>query len=287
MGSGVNAPPLPPFANVAGCWGLFGLGGTGIIGGDAVYCGNQDITASFLGTFPYQINWPGFVDALNNNGGPPAYADTIFDQNANANNLTASSTARPTLDAVNKLVAFGGIANGTRSANQLYVGGAIKGTIYIDFQPLNLTETSVIFETDTFASNGHMQQQISIRMVAGVLTASIFDLTPVVALPNTRIKTISATDRIFITFTFDLQEVPSTQTALYVNNSTSGVTLVPSPADLSGLAIGQGNLNIGARNNAASAFLTANMWNIKALSVVDDAAARLAEWDYNQFLRTQ
>lgn len=277
-----SAPPIPPFTNVAAAWGLFNFDPVGYPAGFGVNYENvatDTNDALFTEVAPYPLDWTLA-------GSAPYLVNTWDDQNANLNNLIAVGAARPILNAVAKRIEFDGVQTGMQGG-ALYTSGSATGTIYLDVQPLSLVQTGVILETDTFTNNAHTTRQISIRMVAGVLTATIFDNTALVALPNTKVKTIVATDRIFITFTWDTGVgVAANQTALYVNNSASGVTSAAA-ADLSGLLVGQGSANVGARNNAASQFVTANMWSGEAFTVVDDSAAKLVQYNYNQYLKTQ
>ena len=183
-------------------------------------------------------------------------------------------------------VEFNGTATGFQSSVALYDSGSATGTIYGWIQPKSLSETGVIFETGTFADRANTIKQISIRMVAGVLTATIFDQTAITALPNMKVKTLSATDPIFITFQWDTAvATASLQTTLLVNNSATGVSSAAA-ADLSGLLIGGAKVNVGARNNAASAFLTANMWMLLAKSAVDNSTARAQWFAYQQYLKS-
>lgn len=182
------------------------------------------------------------------------------------------------------MVVLNGTSTGMRGAVELFpnTDASKQGTIYVDIQPLSLAETGIILETGPggVADNN----RISIRMVAGVLTATVFDATAIANLPNSKIKTISLTDRIFICVTFDTTLAAANQVQLYVNNSQTGVTSAAA-ADLSSARIGFGLPNVGARNNAASAFLTANAWSYWNKTGVDDAAARLVQYNRNQYLK--
>jgi hypothetical protein len=183
-------------------------------------------------------------------------------------------------------IQFNGTNSGLLSSGALYSGGSATGTVYGWIQPESLIETGIIFETNTFADRAHTIKQVSIRMVAGVLTASVFDQTAITALPNSKAVTLATTDPIFITFQWDTAvATPSLQTTLLINNAATGVSS-PASADLSGLLIGDATLNVGARNNANSSFLTANMWALIAKNVVDNATVRGQWYAYQQYLKS-
>lgn len=284
MGGGASGPPPPPFENVAGCWGLFNLNPVGYSMGSGVNIDGSDDhdDQAFLTFTPYPLNWD-INPAL---GTPPYSTNTVYDQNAVTNNLAASGSARPTLDAVNKLAAFDGIANGMQGSSNLYPGnGSTVGTVYFDIAALSLAAgTRVIFETGEGTADRGVR--LSITQIANVLTCSIYDTTPVVALPNTKIWTIPDTGRFFGCFQWDTsQSTPANQTALFINNSSSGVTS-PASADCAGLEIGKGLPNLGARNSASSNFFNGNMWSVEAVAAFDDAAARLVQYNWNNYVHS-
>ncbi len=176
-------------------------------------------------------------------------------------------------------IEFDGTSTGFQSAANLFVGGRTNGTIYLDYQPLDLVSTGVIFETGVGSAAG-LAQNISIRQVGAVLTFSVYDNTAVVALANTKIVTLGSTDRIVVACTFDTtQGTAANQTAMKVNDSATGVTS-PISTNLSSLTIGDAKVSVGARNNASSAFLTANMWNCGIIPRVDNAAQQTAMVNY-------
>lgn len=237
------------------------------------------------------INWTG-DNWIIGVGGDPAYLsldDTAFPWQAVFVVADVGDSPAPTVTQVGSgtgQVEFNGTATGLQSSIALYGSGSATGTIYGWIQPKSLSETGVIFETGTFADRANTIKQISIRMVAGVLTATIFDQTAITALPNMKVKTLSAIDPIFITFQWDTAvATASLQTTLLVNNSATGVSSAAA-ADLSGLLIGGAKVNVGARNNAASAFLTANMWMLLAKSVVDSSTVRAQWFAYQQYLKS-
>lgn len=238
------------------------------------------------------IKWDSGFWSIINSAGDATYeseSETSFPWQVIAWALNAGDSPAPTVTQIGPgtgQVEFNGTATGLQSSIALYGSGSATGTIYGWIQPESLSETGVIFETGTFADRANTIKQISIRMVAGVLTATIFDQTAITALPNMKVKTLSATDPIFITFQWDTAiATASLQTTLLVNDSATGVSSAAA-ADLSGLLIGGAKVNVGARNNAASAFLTANMWMLLAKSVVDSSTVRAQWFAYQQYLKS-
>lgn len=272
---GSAPPPLPPFDNIAACWGLFNFNPDGYPAGDGSV-GTSDWTWAFTEVAPFPTNWQDGID----NATPPYDIGVWSDQNAHGNDLTQADAAQPVLDATNHLISLDGVSQGLQGAASLYSGGTAKATIYIDFQPLNLSETGVILQTGLVNSKA---QNILIEMVAGALTATVWDNTPVHPLANTKTKILAATDRIWVAVVIDVTLAPANQVQLYVNNSQAGV-LAPISTDLSGLTIGNDVPSVGASNNAGLNFLTANMWEVRAQTNVDDAAAMLTQFLYWQYL---
>lgn len=279
-GGGSAAPPLPPTTGAVAIWSLFNLNyptfsdaGVNFTDGGS---GNRD--AAFDPVAPYSLPWAAIIDAYT----PPYALDIWFDQ-LSANSLTATGSARPVLDAVGQQITFDGTQTGMSSTINLYDGSNTSGTLYIDVAPQSLIETGIILETGTGAVGN--AGRISIRMVAGVLTASIYDGTAIASLPNTKVKTLSGHSRIWVCVTFDTTAAAANQVQLYVNNSQAGVTSTAA-ADLSGVQIGKDPANLGARNTASSNFLTADFWQVRAQSNLDDAAAMLIEYNYYLYLRS-
>lgn len=274
-------PPQPPFDNIAACWGLFNFNNDGYAGPGVNISGSDISTIMFTADPPYPLQWANVTDA----GDPPYSLIIWYDQNGNTNDLAGPFGARPILDATNKLISFDGVSQGLQGAGNLFPSHTTAGTLYFDFAPQSLVETGVILETGQ--NEVQMGGRISIRMVAGVLTVSFYDATAIVALPNTKAKIISSTNRIWVAVTFDTSLAAANQVQLYVNNSQAGVT-APASADLSAVVgVGVDVPNVGARNNAASNYLTANMWEIRAETVVDAAAAMLVQYNYWNYLKTQ
>lgn len=275
-------PPQPPFTNIAACWGLFNFNNDGYGEGQGVNISGTSIggVINFTTDPPYPLRWANVPDVA---GDPPYSLITWYDQNGNGNDLAGSFGARPILDATNKLISFDGATQGLAAAVRLYPHGTLAGTIYIDFAPQDLAQTGIVLETGTGATD--QIERISIRMIAGVLMVSIYDRS-IVPLPNTKAKVIGTLDRIWVAVTFDTSLPPSNQVQLYVNNLQTGVT-APASADLNGnVNVGDNPPSVGARNNATSTFLTANMWEIRAQTGVDDAAALLIQYNYWLYLKS-
>lgn len=281
QGGSAAPPPQPPFDNIALCVALDNFNNDGYAGPGVNISGSDISTITFTADPPYPLQWANVTDA----GDPPYSLITWYDQNGNANDLAGPFGARPILDATNKLISFDGATQGLRGSANLYDGSNTGGTLYFDFAPQSLIETGVIFETGPNAT-ADRAGAISIRIVAGVLTVSIFDNTPVVSLPNTKIKTLTNTDRIWVCVTFDTTASAANQVQLYVNNSQTGVTSTAT-ANLSGIQIGKEQPNLGARNNAASSFLTADFWEGRAQTNIDDSATMLEAYNYWIYLQTQ
>lgn len=186
------------------------------------------------------------------------------------------------------LVAFDGIANGLQGSVNLLQGIATQTTIYLDLQLLGTPSSpAVIFETGggTVGGGG----RISIVQTADQLLASAYDSTAGHALANTKAWTIPNSNRIFICFQVDItQGDAANQTALYIDNSSADVTSTTSAPLGDVTNLGNGVPNVGARDGASSNFCEMNlMSDIQVLTVFDDSSARLVQWNYNQFLRTQ
>lgn len=277
---GSAAPPLPAFTDMVAAYSLWDW-----------QAGNEDTGVNYTNddsdnfnlTFPanpapYALPWGNIVPPS------PYLIDVWNDQNGNTYPLAGTSSFRPTLDDTNQLISFNGTANGLNASASFT--GVETWTIYFDFAPQSLAETGVIFETNRFSDAANTENQISIRMVAGVLTCSVYDATPVTPLPNTKTITLPDTSRIWGCFTIDTTQVtPADQTALTVNNSTSGVSS-PASADLAASTVGGSTLNVGARDSGSSSFLTADMWTILVKNVVDDAPTQTAYYDYGQYLKS-
>lgn len=272
------SPPLPDFTNVAAAWGLNNWNPVGYPAGAGVVY-SDDTEVDFLPPAPYSLEWTSV------SGGDIALT-TWYDQNAQANNLAAAGAARPTLDATNKWIAFSN-AQGLVGASQLYVEGTTTATIYFDVQPFALDVTGVILETGTGAVD--QARRISISQVANQLLCAVFDNTALVCLANSKTYTLPNTNRLFGCFQIDTtQGTAANQTALFINNSSSGVTS-PLSTNVNGLVMGAALPSVGARDagGTLSAGFKGNMWNVIPKTGVDDAAARLAYYTYDQYLQTQ
>lgn len=370
--AGSTTPSLPAFTSVVAAYGLHGYNPVGYPAGLAVSSNEQD-DVNFTEVAPY----PSLTDGGVSNFAPPFLVNLWADQNAGANNLTASGAARPTLlvttpviisgagtSAANGQYNFSGLSSGfayynlagqpasttnsaivsdgttysitngagaviysgdaasesfpwlsatwTRvapgvnppptvtpgtqtgelqftgstptgltGANPLYSGGSATGTIYIPFKPASLAETSVLLETGDGAAGS--ARRISVRMVAGVLTASCFDATAVVALANTKIKTISDTNWHIATVRFDTSLSAANQVQLLVDNSATGVT-APISTDLTGLLLGNGVPNFGYRNGGASAGFTGSATDCLAFSAAHNGTLETNWFNWLKFV---
>lgn len=376
--AGISTPPLPAFnaGQVALVASLWNWNPVGYSAGASLNASGDDSTgeAIFNGIAPYFCDGAGFP--LPDWGNPPYVVSVWDDQNSQANSLTATGSARPTLqvttpvvvsgagtsaangtytyrgqsggkayynlvgqptsatlnaiawdadsahwtindsggtslyDDVNEVdvsfpwdagiaweeitgdspaptvtmsgsggnVVFDGSVTGLAGAGALYSGGSAVGTIYMLFKAGSLLETSVLLETGTGAAD--QARRISIRLVAGVLTCSVFDATAVVCLANTKIKTISDSNWHWLAFTWDTgQGTAANQTALKVDDSATGVSS-PISSTVAGLLMGNAVPNVGARNNAASAWFTGAMRTAICKNVVDNAATQTNYYNY-------
>lgn len=330
---GIVIPPLPSTVGLVGSWGV--LGNSNPVGYPTGECvGTESATGndntSFTAGSPYPTDWATLIS----NGDPPYLINTLDDQNSNANDLTASGSARPVLQVATSAVVVGGSQPGTylysgqwngyayynlsghadshnnysigspdgdgaftiygAAASELAIsnddghafpsqsnwvdtgstvtadpngGGWVQGSattgmagaveLFVAGSPtltLNLlvyisdfSGNSVLFETNTFADRGHTINQISIRMLAGVLTASAYDATAVVAVPNSKVKTLSVAGWYNIVFEVNSALAGTAQTVLKVNDSTSGVTSVGA-GNLASANMAQGIPNLMARD---------------------------------------
>lgn len=157
------------------------------------------------------------------------------------------------------------------------------GTIYLLFKAGSLLSSEVLFETGTGAVGAARAKNISISLVAGVLTATIYDNTAVTPLLNSKIRTIADTNWHLLAVTWDVTLSAANQVSLKVDNSSTGVT-APISSTLVGLTIGNALLNVGARNNAASAAFTGLMQIARVQTNADDATAQTNMYNYCKYL---
>lgn len=271
--AGSAAPPLPSFTGVVAAYGLNNFNDAGYPGGLGISGVDNEI--HFLGVAPYALDYTDIGSQAIN---------LWADQNGNLNDATSGGANRPTLDATSQLISFDGTQTGLVGANPLYSGGSATGTIYVGFKAASLVETSVLLETGTGATD--QAQRISIRLVAGVLTCSVYDATAVVCLANTKSKTISDNNWHLLAFTFDTgQGTAVNQTGLLVDNSSSGVSS-PVSSTVAGLLLGGEAPNIGMRNNFASNFFTGSERLNFYRNTVDDAAAKTVMWNRWVYLQS-
>lgn len=265
---------LPEFDNPALIVGLNNFNPVGYPDGIGVKY-NSDTEALFDSVSPYRLLWASLFDH-----DPPYLLENLADQNANNNDLTQTGGARPTLDAVNHSIVFDGATpTGLTGVRPTFAGGSGTGTIYIPFKAASLVETSVLFET---GSGSAAQGQVSIRLVAGVFTATIYDLS-LVALPNTKVKTISDTGWHIATIRFDTSLAAANQVQLLIDNSSSGVSS-SAATNLTGIQIGDGVPNVGARNNAASTGFTGSMYDLLCFSTAHDTTLETSWWTYLKYV---
>lgn len=283
---GSPAPPIPPSSNSELIVSTFNWNNGGYPEGNAFTFEGGDISQTqFTGIPPYANNWDLSSDPYLIADPPPFLINTWYDQ-LSANDLIQAGAARPVLDATNQLVSFDGSTQGLVGSVPLY-SGSTAGTIYIAFKAGSLVETSVLLETNTFGNRNTTIQQISIRIVAGVFTFSVYDNTAVVALPNTKIKTISDNNWHWAACSFDSnQGTAANQTALVIDGSVSGISS-PASANLGGLEIGGELPNVGARANATSNFFTGSMRHLIANNTNDDAPTETSYFDRFTYLQTQ
>ncbi len=173
------------------------------------------------------------------------------------------------------------VTTGLQTANPLCNSGV--GTIYILFKAGSLSATEVLFETGTGAAGSAKAKNISISLVAGVLTATIYDNTAVTPLANTKIKTISDTNWHLLALTWDVSLSAANQVSLKVDNSTTGVT-APISSTLAGLTIGNAVLNLGSRNNATSAPFDGSMQIVGYRPQADTPTQQTSMYNYIKYL---
>lgn len=172
-------------------------------------------------------------------------------------------------------IQFDGTATGLATSANVTLGVQVS-TFYIYFKAGSLVETSVLFETGSGAAAN--KGAISVRMVAGVLTVSVSDQTAVVALLNTKIKTISDSNWHLLSVVIDTTAaVNANQVLCWLDGSNSGWTSSIS-TDLSDENLTTAKFNFGARNNAASAFFTGSVTDFPFFSVAQNNTLR-GQWE--------
>lgn len=286
--AGGAIPPIPPFTNIAAVWGQFNFNPAGYPAGLGVTFNGSDGDESiqFTEVAPYPLDYVNISPAQL----PPYLVNIWVDQNPAVNDLTQQGAARPILDATNEWIAFDGVQTGMAGGLVFGSGlfafsGTTTATIYILFKAGSLLETSVLLESNSWADNATKIQQLSVRLVAGVFTVQVMNDNAITALANTKIKTISDTNWHLAAITIDTAAAAANQVLLKIDNSATGVT-APISTDLSGLAIGSGEPNVGARANATSLFFTGKMRLGYCRSVADDATAQTAMFNYVTYLQS-
>lgn len=263
------APPLPSFDNVVGCWALNNFNPVGYPEGEGVFTEDVggNISAPFTAVAPYPIDWVNTFTGKT----PPFPVSLWDDQNSNANDLVQVDAARPVLDAVAKEIDFDGATSYLSSVSS--VGDGHTWTSYLRFKAGSLVETSVLFEVGI---NGASDPTgLSVRMVAGVLTVSMADGTPIVPLLNTKIKTISDSNFHLLSIVINTDAAAANQVLIWVDGSQSGVT-APISTNLAGENITQDTLFVGTHNQATQ-FFTGSMTDLLIFNVAQDATLR-GQW---------
>lgn len=171
---------------------------------------------------------------------------------------------------------FNGTSTGLATAANVTLG-VQTATIYVRFKSGSLAETSVVFESGSGSTAN--KGAISIRMVGGILTASVSDQTAVVALLNTRVKTISDSNWHVATITIDTTQSAANQVKLLVDNSATGVTATIT-SDLASENLTTSKFNVGARNGAASAFFTGSLTDLLVYNIAQTPTQTTAMYNY-------
>lgn len=260
---GVAAPTLPAFTSAIAAYGVNNFNPSGYPAGIAASVNDFEANMPFLGVTPYAADWT--IPLLDST--PPFLVDTWDDQNSNANDLVQSGGARPLLNYAAHTVDFDGSSQGIATAANVTLGVKFF-TLYVRFKAGSLAETSILFESGSGATGNAGIVRLS--LVAGVLTASVSDQTAVVSLLNTKIKTISDTNWHIATVIVDTTLAAASQVTLLVDNSATGVT-APISTNLASENLTTAKFNVGARNNAASAWFTGSMSHLITFSVAQNS----------------
>lgn len=256
---GSPSPSLPAFTSAIAAYGVNNVNPSGYVTGSA-FDGNAS-TASFLGVTPYAIDWADYIATADP---PPYLVGNWFDQNSSLNSL--ASGGDPIANYATHALDFDGSTSGLATAANVTLGVKFF-TLYIRFKAGSLSETSILFETGSGAVGNAGIVRLS--LVAGILTASVSDQTAVVALLNTKIKTISDTNWHIATVIVDTTLAAASQVTLLVDNSATGVT-APISTNLASENLTTAKFNVGARNNAASAWFTGSMSHLICFSVAQN-----------------
>lgn len=269
-------PPLPPFDNIAACWGLFNFNPIGYDASAGVSISGTDTSVVGLSPdAPYPLRWANVTDA----GDPPYLVNTWDDQNGNANDLTQVGAAQPLLDATNQLISFDGTQWLVSGGNSF---GTQTLTAYALFRAENLVGTGYLF---AIGREGVNDGAFTAKMVAGVLTVSVTAATT--HLLNTKIKTIADNNWHLLTVIIDTTVVdPTAQVIVLLDNSAAGVS-APLSTDLGGNSVdGVDPLFVASRNSGLNA-IACDYRMIRIQADADDLVAATAMWTYIQYLQTQ
>lgn len=229
-----------------GDWGMYGA-----VPDDGLLYGSDNIGYSF----PWQANW--VLGDIGSNPIPTVVAGTGQGETV-----------------------FNGSANGMQSSGNLFASDSQTFTGYLYFKAGSLVETSVLLET---SSNGTTTaKQLSVRIVAGVLTVTMGNAVP---LMNTKIKTISDSNWHLLTIVIDSTQSAANQVLCWLDKSQTGWT-APLSTDLaSQTGMMKQKLNAGARNNGASTFFTGSLGvDMPMFTVAHDTSTRQAWENYLTYL---
>lgn len=275
-----SGPPLPAFTSPIAAYGVNSLSAAyAALAGQLANAGGGDGLLSSL-VSPYPGDWTAFIAGSD----PPPYTTSLWrDQNGNTNDLVGPGAGNPTLNYATHALDFNGTSTGLATAANVTLGGKFL-TLYLRFKAGSLSETSILFETND--GNVANKGVVRLSMVAGVFTASVSDQTAVVALLNTRIKTISDTNWHVATLIVDSSLSAANQVKLLIDNSATGVT-APISIDLANENLTTAKWNVGARNNSASAWFTGSVSHLISFSVAHNLTlagqwyAYIASLNYN------
>lgn len=170
---------------------------------------------------------------------------------------------------------FNGSSTGLATAANVTLG-VQTATFYIYFKAGSLAETSVLFETGSGAAAN--VGAISVRMVAGTLTVSCSDQTAVVALLNTKVRTIADSNWHLLSVVIDTTAaVNANQVLCWLDGSATGWTSTIS-TDLSDENLTTSKFNFGARNNAASTWFTGSATDFLFFNAAQNNTLR-GQWE--------
>lgn len=264
------APTLPAFDNPVTAYALHNYNPVGYPTGLGVSSDVGD--GLFTSASVYPLDYTGF-------GSPPLLVAEWADQNGDANPLIQSGAARPILDAVSEEIDFDG------STSTLVSSGTLgwtttDATVYLRFKAGSLVETSFLFLSSNGANN--RTGRIAISLVAGVLTVSVYDSTAVIALANTKVKTISDSNWHLLSIVIDTTTSAANQVLIWVDGSQTGVT-APISTDLASENLRNDVFTVGSRNSASN-FFTGSMTDLLLFSTAHNDTLRGQWQDYINYI---